>query len=78
MLNSVQIDNNPDLVRDMASKAVVSVDVQGLSRYKETRKRTLMTKQEMSETKARLEQIEREMSSLRQIVNDLAVLRNGK
>jgi hypothetical protein len=78
MLNNiVQIENNPDLVRDIESKAVLSVDVSGLSRYKEARRRTLMSKQEMMETKIRLEQIEQEMTSLKRIVNELSVLRNG-
>jgi hypothetical protein len=77
MLNNiVQIENNPDLVRDIESKAVLSVDVSGLTRYRETRRRTLMSKQEMAETKSRLEQIEQEMASLKRIVNELSTLRS--
>lgn len=75
-INTVQIDNNPDLVRDLNSKAVVSVDINGLNRYKETRKRTLMTKQEMAETKFKLQQIEKEVGDLKRIVGELYILRN--
>ena len=77
MGQTVQIQNNPDLVRDIHSKAVLSVDVAGLTRYKETHRRAVMTKQEMAETKFRLEQIEQEMTSLKRIVSELSVLRNG-
>lgn len=75
-INTVQIDNNPDLVRDLNSKAVVSVDIGGLNRYKETRKRTLMTKQEMVETKMKLQEIENEVSDLKKIVGELYALRS--
>lgn len=76
MLNTVQIDNNPDLVRDMNSKAVVSTDAVGLGRYKEQRRKTLAQKQEHQETKKRLETIETEMASLKRIVSELSVLRS--
>jgi len=76
MLNTVQIDNNPDLVRDMNSKAVVSTDTVGLGRYKEQRRKMLAQKQEHQETKQRLETIETEMASLKRIVSELSVLRS--
>lgn len=76
MLNTVQIDNNPDLVRDMNSKAVVSTDAVGLGRYKEQRRKNLAQKQEHQETKKRLETIETEMASLKRIVSELSVLRS--
>ena len=75
-LNTVQIDNNPDLVRDMGSKAVVSTDVHGLLRYKEQRRRTVSQRNEFIETKKRLESIESEMASLKRIVSELSTLRN--
>jgi len=76
MLNTVQIDNNPDLVRDMGSKAVISTDVNGLNRYKETRRKALALKQEHQETRQRLTTIETEMASLRRIVGELTLLRS--
>lgn len=75
-LNTVQIDNNPDLVRDLRSKAVVSVDTAGLGRYKEQRRKALMQKQEFQDTKQRLESIEREMVNLKKIIGELSVLRS--
>lgn len=77
MLNTVvQIENNPDLVRDMGSKAIISTDINGLNRYKETRRRALALKQEHQETKTRLETIETEMVNLKRIVSELSTLRS--
>lgn len=75
-LNTVQIDNNPDLVRDMGSKAVVSTDINGLLRYKEQRRKTVAQRNEILETKRRLETMETEMASLKRIVSELSTLRN--
>lgn len=75
-LNTVQIDNNPDLVRDMNSKAVVSTDVDGLRRYKVTRQRTLAGQKEMQDTKVRLATIEKDMAALKSLVGELTTLRN--
>jgi len=72
----VPIDNNPDLVRDMGSKAVVSKDVTGLLRYKEHRRRSVLQRDEFTETKKRLACIENEMTRLKQIISELGVLRN--
>lgn len=76
MINTVQIDNNPDLVRDMNSKAVISTDVTGLHRYNEQRRKALSQKQEFQETKQRLATIETEMANLKRIVGELSVLRS--
>jgi hypothetical protein len=76
MINTVQIDNNPDLVRDMASKAIISTDAIGLGRYKEQRRKSLAQKQEVEETKQRLVSIEREMDSLKKIVHELSTMRS--
>ena len=76
MLNTIQIENNTDLVRDMHSKAVISTDAVGLGRYTEQRKKTLAQKQEYQETKQRLESIEVEMATLKKIVSELSVLRS--
>lgn len=74
--NTVQIENNPELVRDMNSKAVVSTDVVGLNRYNEQRRKLLLQKQEFQETKQRLATIETEMANLKRIVGELSVLRS--
>ncbi len=75
-LNTVQIENNADLIRDMHSKAVVSIDASGLGRYKEQRRKAILEKQEYQETKKRLETIEGELAGLKRIVGELSVLRS--
>lgn len=75
-INTVQIESNPDLVRDLHSKAVVSTDAVGLARYKETRKRTIAQLQESKETKQRLAQVEKDMAALKTLVGELSVLRS--
>jgi len=74
--NTVPIENNPELVRDMNSKAVISTDVVGLGRYNEQRRKALLQKQEYQETKLRLASIETEMANLKRIVSELSVLRS--
>jgi len=76
LINTVQIESNPDLVRDLHSKAVISTDAIGLGRYKEQRKRTLAQRQESQETKQRLASIEGEMATLKRIVGELSVLKS--
>lgn len=75
-LNTVQIENNPDLVRDLSSKAVISTDLNGLRRYKEQRRKTVTQRNEFIETKTRLATIEGEMVTLKRIVSELMTLRN--
>jgi urease alpha subunit len=75
-LNTIKIQDAPELVRDMGSKAVVSVDAQGLGRYKEQRRRMLAANQENLETKKRLATIEGEMANLKRILSELTVLRS--
>ena len=74
-LNSVKIENT-ELVRDMNSKAVVSTDVSGLSRYREQRKRNANAKRDSLETKQRLQIIEGEMLKLKEIISEIAVMRS--
>lgn len=74
--NVVPIENTTDLVRDLESKAVLSTDVAGLQRYKDTRRRTLTANRELQETKSRLEAIEGDMRTLKRIVGELTTLRS--
>jgi transposase-like protein len=75
-LNNIVPIENTDLVRDMDSKAVVSTDLDGLRRYKESRRRTLAANKELQETKNRLEVIEGDMRTLKRIVGELTTLRS--
>jgi len=76
MINTVQIENNSDLVRDMNSKAIISTDAIGLGRYKEQRRKVLEQRHESQETKKRLQMIEGELSSLKQTIRELVGMRS--
>ena len=76
-MDVVKIENT-EFVRDMSTKAVLNTDVTGLARYKEGRRRSLKMVQEAQETRARLSQIESEMSQLKTLINELATLRSMK
>lgn len=69
---------NTEFVRDMGTKAVLNTDVEGLRRYKSSRKRLLAERQDSQETKKRLANIEKEMATLRTIVSELTTLRIGR
>jgi histidinol phosphatase-like PHP family hydrolase len=68
--NTVKIENT-EFVRDMNSKAVINTDANGLARYKEIRKKTIMAKQDNADTKRRLAQVEKDMAALRTLVGEL-------
>lgn len=72
---SVKIENT-EFIRDMGTRAVLNTDASGLSRYKETRRKALQSRKETQETQRRLQQIEMEMATLRQIIGELSTLRN--
>lgn len=72
---SVKIENT-EFIRDMSNKAVLNTDAAGLSRYKEARRRALQEKKESQDTKRRLELIEIEMATLKQIIGELTTLRS--
>lgn len=74
-LNTVKVDTDSTLVRDMKTSAVLSTDVSGLRKYKENRKRTLDARREHQETKARLSSLETEMQNLRKIISDLSTIK---
>ena len=71
--NTVKIENT-EFVRDMNTQAVLNTDREGLSRYKEQRRRNLLARQENQDTKKRLESIESEMATLKKIVSELSGL----
>ena len=75
-LNNIVPIENTDLIRDMNTQAVLSTDVAGLQRYKESRRRTIAASKELQETKRRLEVIEVDMRTLKKIVGELTTLRS--
>lgn len=74
-MNTVKITNS-EYVRDLGTKAVLNTDVDGLTRYKSTRRQMLRSQQEQVETKERLETIEREMVELKTMIHELGMIRN--
>jgi len=77
ILNTVKVENSPELVRDMRTNAVLNVDQHGLKKYKETRKKLLSQKREVEDTRARLSHLETEMVQLRKIISDLASIKGN-
>ena len=75
-LNNIVPIENTDLIRDMNTQAVLSTDVAGLQRYKESRRRTIAANKDLQETKRRLEVIEGDMRTLKKIVGELTTLRS--
>jgi hypothetical protein len=74
-LNTVKVDVDSTLVRDMKTSAVLSTDVSGLRKYKENRRRALNARQEHQDTKVRLSNLETEMQNLRKIISDLSTIK---
>lgn len=75
-LNNIVPIENTDLVRDMNSKAVLSTDVAGLQRYKESRRKSIAAVKDLQETKKRLELIETDMRTLKKLVGEITTLRS--
>lgn len=73
-METVKITNS-EFVRDMSSKAVLNTDTAGLSRYKATRRQMLRANQDHTDTKDRLSTIEREVTALKVLVGELAIIR---
>lgn len=74
-LNTVKVDVDSTLVRDMKTSAVLSTDVSGLRKYKDNRRRALNARQEHQDTKVRLSNLETEMQNLRKIISDLSTIK---
>jgi len=77
MMPLVQIKDNPGLVRDTHSKAVLNNDRKALNEY--LMKVELAKKQnaEKEETKMRLTKLEENMSEIRTLLLEIAQLRNN-
>ncbi len=77
-LNTVEIKNTSDLVRDIRTKAVLNTDVEGLRKYKEQRTKALKDRRDAHETKQRLSSLEQEVQSLKTIISELANLKSRR
>lgn len=63
---------NTNLVRDMATQAVLNTDVEGQSRYRSLHKKRAAEIKESAETKQRLQEIEQELATIKKLMSELS------
>lgn len=68
--------NNTEFIRDLENKAVLNTDRDGLRTYQRTRENLLREKNEREETKQRLQVLEQNINEIKQLLSDIATLRN--
>lgn len=71
-----KVVDNPSLVRDLESNAILNVNQKELIEFNLKRKKILEEKIEKEETKIRLAKIEQEMSDIKQLLKEIAQLRS--
>ena len=71
----VRIKDNPALVRDIHSKALLNTDRAALDDYLVRQNLALKQKAEQEETKVRLEKLEQNMSEIKALLSEIASMR---
>lgn len=71
-----KVVDNPSLVRDMESSAILNTNQKEVIDFNLKRKKILEEKFEKEETKVRLAKIEQEMSDIKQLLKEIAQLRS--
>lgn len=71
----VRIKDNPALVRDVHSKALLNTDRAALDDYLVRQNLALKQKAEQEETKVRLEKLEQNMSEIKALLSEIASMR---
>ena len=71
----VRIKENPALVRDVHSKALLNTDKAALEDYLVRQNLALKQKAEQDETKMRLEKLEQNMSEIKSLLSEIASMR---
>jgi hypothetical protein len=71
----VRIKDNPALVRDVHSKALLNTDRAALDDYLVRQNLALKQKAEQEETKVRLEKLEHNMSEIKALLSEIASMR---
>jgi DNA-binding ferritin-like protein len=61
---SIKVENEPNLIRDTHSKAIINVDPSGYNRY-------LLQKQKIKNEKEKIEKLEQNVSSLKQDISEI-------
>jgi hypothetical protein len=70
-----KVKDHKHLVRDMNSKAVLNTDRDGLNDYMMKREIAKKQKEEQSETKIRLAQLEQDMSEIKNMLIEISQMR---
>jgi len=71
----VRIKENPALVRDVHSKALLNTDRAALDDYMVRQNLALKQRAEQEETKMRLEKLEENMSDIKALLSEIASMR---
>ena len=72
-----KVKDNNHLIRDIHSKAVLNTDKAGLNDYMMKREIAKKQKEEQSETKMRLAQLEQDMSEIKNMLIEIAQMRKA-
>lgn len=70
-----KVKDHNHLIRDMNSKAVLNTDKAGLNDYMMKREIAKKQKEEQSETKMRLAQLEEDMTEIKNLLIEIAGMR---
>ena len=70
-----KVKDHNHLIRDINSKAVLNTDKAGLNDYMMKREIAKKQKEEQSETKMRLAQLEQDMSEIKNMLIEIAQMR---
>lgn len=70
-----KVKDHSHLIRDMNSKAVLNTDKAGLNDYMMKREIAKKQKEEQSETKMRLAQLEEDMTEIKNLLIEIAGMR---
>jgi hypothetical protein len=72
-----KVKDHNHLIRDINSKAVLNTDKAGLNDYMMKREIAKKQKEEQSETKMRLAQLEQDMSEIKNMLVEIAQMRKA-
>jgi len=72
-----KVKDHNHLIRDINSKAVLNTDKAGLSDYMMKREIAKKQKEEQSETKMRLAQLEQDMTEIKNMLIEIAQMRKA-
>lgn len=76
MTTLVKIKDKENLVRDIHSKAILTTDKNGLNEYLMKKEIAKKQNEEREETKIRLKKLEEDMNDIKNLLSEIAQLRN--